>query len=518
MKEAVLGIDVGTGSARAGVFDMQGQLLGVGKQDIRMHEGPDGIAEHESADIWTAVGQATRAALSKAGHARVLGIGVDAACSLVIEGQQLSEGGCPARDVIVWMDHRATAEAEEINAGNHAVLAYVGGRISPEMQTPKLLWLARHRPEAFANAPHFMDLADWLTYRLTGLQARSACTLTCKWTYLAHENRWDPDYFHGVGLGALADEAFCRIGTDIRAPGAPIGGLAPDAAGDLGLPEDTPVATGLIDAHAGGVGTLGAPDGPGTAATRMAYVFGTSACTMTSGARPIMVPGVWGPYFNAMLPDLWLNEGGQSAAGAAMDQIVRLHPAYPELSARVPNVLDHLTERALTLGDPSDLVHRAARLTVVPDFNGNRAPLADPQARAIIAGLGMARDEPSLIDLFVAGLIGIGCGLRHIIEAQAECGLETEAIVISGGAGANPVARQLLADASGLPVLVPATDEPVLLGAAMLGAVAGKAVPDLSTAMGQMSALRGQHRPAAGQHREAHDQIYRRYRALQTAA
>ena len=230
MTQAVLGIDVGTGSARAGVFDLSGQLLSVGKHDILLHHGPDGIAEHESADIRNAVCAATKAAIADTDGVEIIGIGVDAACSLVVEGQQLSDGGSPDRDVMVWMDHRAVAEAEEINAGGYDVLQFVGGRISPEMQTPKLLWLSRHRPEAFSSATHFMDLADWLTYWMTGSEARSSCTVTCKWTYLAHEARWDDHYFHAIGLGALADEGFRRIGSEIKAPGTVVGSLTTDAA------------------------------------------------------------------------------------------------------------------------------------------------------------------------------------------------------------------------------------------------------------------------------------------------
>ena len=105
-------------------------------------------------------------------------------------------------------------------------------------------------------------------------------------------------------------------------------GLTTQAAAELGLEPGTPVAAGLIDAHAGGIGTVGARGGPGDVLTRMAYVFGTSACTMTTTERPAFVQGVWGPYFSAMVPGLWLNEGGQSAAGAAIDHLVRMHPAY----------------------------------------------------------------------------------------------------------------------------------------------------------------------------------------------
>ena len=134
------------------------------------------------------------------------------------------------------MDHRATEQARRINDAGHRVLDYVGRTISPEMQTPKLLWLAENKPDSFARAWQFMDLADFLTWRSTGSLARSICTVTCKWTYLAHEGRWDESYFRLIGLGALADEQFRRIGTEVVAAGTPLGsGLTAKAALDLGL-------------------------------------------------------------------------------------------------------------------------------------------------------------------------------------------------------------------------------------------------------------------------------------------
>ncbi|MEL7347114.1 MAG: FGGY family pentulose kinase, partial [Pseudomonadota bacterium] len=329
-----LGIDVGTGSARAGVFDATGNLMGSGSSDITMYRDGADLVEQSSAEIWSAVCTATRAAIATAGVKAqdVAGLSFDATCSLVVlddSGAPLPVGptGDPARNIIVWMDHRAMAETEEINATGHPVLAYVGGTISPEMQSPKLLWLKRHQPDTFAKAGHFFDLTDFLTWKATGSLARSSCTVTCKWTYVAGNGGWDASFFRQIGLADLADEGFRRIGTDIADPGAPLaGGLLPDAADALGLAAGTPVGAGLIDAHAGGVGTVGAT-GLGPPIQNMAYVFGTSSCTMTTTQDPVFVPGVWGPYHSAMLPGMWLNEGGQSAAGAAIERLIAMHPA-----------------------------------------------------------------------------------------------------------------------------------------------------------------------------------------------
>lgn len=217
-----IGIDVGTGSARAGIFDEQGRMLATAKRDIALYrDGPD-IAEQSSADIWQAVCASVREAMAEAGLAPddIAGIGFDATCSLVVlgsGGKPLPVGphGDATRDIIVWMDHRAIEQAERINATRHPVLAYVGGTISPEMETPKLLWLRENLPTTYHAAWQFFDLPDFLTWRATGSLARSICTVTCKWTYLAHEERWDPSYFHQIGLSDLAEEGFTRIGTEI---------------------------------------------------------------------------------------------------------------------------------------------------------------------------------------------------------------------------------------------------------------------------------------------------------------
>ncbi|AUH65740.1 FGGY-family carbohydrate kinase [Paracoccus zhejiangensis] len=497
MSDAVfLGVDVGTGSARAGLFDASGTMLASAKRDIRMWREAGDIVEQSSEDIWSAICASVRDALAEAAidPARVAGIGFDATCSLVV----LGEGGAPltvspsgdlARNIIVWMDHRAIDQAERINATGHDVLRYVGGVISPEMETPKLLWLSENMPQTYGAAWQFFDLADYLSWRATGSLDRSTCTVTCKWTYLAHEDRWDPDYFRSIGLGDLADQDFARIGQTVVAPGTPLGsGLTPDAAEDLGLNPGTPVAAGLIDAHAGGIGTVGAEGSP---QSNLAYVFGTSSCTMTSTSDPVFVPGVWGPYYQAMVPGLWLNEGGQSAAGAAIDQLLSFHPAAAEAreTARAAgqSLPVWLASRAEALAGAEGVVALAKGLHVVPEFLGNRAPFADPHARALIAGLGMARDADSLVALYIAGLSGIGYGLRQIIETQDRAGASVDRIVISGGAGQLPLVRQLLADAAGRPVVAVAAEEPVLLGSAILGAVAAGSFAQMPDAMGRMT-------------------------------
>ena len=528
MENYVIGIDVGTGSARAGLFNLKGELKATDKRDISTwHDGPV-IVEQSSENIWAAICACVRGVVSKAGikPQQVIGIGADATCSLVVvdaNGRPIGVGpsGDDNRNIIVWMDHRALSQAARINAMGHDVLRYVGNSISPEMETPKLLWLKENRPEAFASAAHFFDLADYITWRATGSLDRSICTTTCKWTYLGHERRWDASYFRSIGLSQLADEGFSRIGTTIVDAGTALGkGLTVAAAADLGLRVGTPVAAGLIDAHAGGVGTVGAA-GSGSATSRLAYVFGTSACTMASTIKPAFIPGVWGPYFSAMVPGLWLNEAGQSAAGAAIDHLVTLHPAAVRAAELAKDSKFGLTAwlagQALSKAKTaSEVAYLADGLHVVPEFLGNRAPFADPDAKGLIAGLDMDQSVDSLIKLYVAGLCGLGHGLRQIIETQRIHGVLIDSIVVSGGAGQNAMVRQLLADTTGMTVETPKTDEPVLLGAAMLGSVAAGVYPNLTEAMSSMSAMGKVFAPVHGGELPAwHKRRYEGFQLLQ---
>src|SRR6478736_3374668 len=329
MRQGFIGVDVGTSSARAGVFDENGTLLATARHPITVWHEAGSVVEQSSSEIWAACAASIGAAMAEAAlpPSAVKGIGFDATCSLVVLDADanpltVSTSGEARRNIIVWMDHRAIAEARQVNDTHDDVLRYVGGSISPEMEIPKLLWLKRHLPSTYRSAGHFFDLADYLSFRATGSTARSICTLACKWNFLAHERRWSERYFERIGLGDLASDSYAKIGNQIVAPGTPLStGLSRSAAHDLGLLEGTPVGASLIDAHAGGVGTIGGrekPDDSVDICRRLAYIMGTSACIMATTSEPCFVPGVWGPYYSGMVPGFWLNEGGQSAAGAAM--------------------------------------------------------------------------------------------------------------------------------------------------------------------------------------------------------
>jgi FGGY-family pentulose kinase len=506
-----LGIDVGTGSARAGLFTATGKMAGSSSHPIRIWKPKTDFVEQSSEDIWAAccisVKEAMRQADAKADQ--VQGIGFDATCSLVAleaDGKpvSLSPSGRNEQNVIVWMDHRAIAQAERINRTQHPVLRYVGGVISPEMETPKLLWVKENLPAAWKQTAQFFDLPDFLTYRATGDETRSLCSTVCKWTYLGHKGPdgagWDPSYFRAIGLGDLAADGFRKIGTRVRPMGEPIGqGLTQQAARELGLNPGTPVGVSIIDAHAGGLGMLGAPlkgkkVTPRLLETRLALIGGTSSCHMAVSVKPKFIPGIWGPYFSAMIPGLWLTEGGQSATGALIDHVIFSHSASGALKAQAKkegktvyqllNARLDVLARAEKVAFPAELT---ADLHVQPDFHGNRSPRANPTLKGAVSGLGLSATLDDLARQYLAAIQAVAYGTRHILEEMNRKGYAIETLLVCGGGTKNPVFLREHADITRCALILPKEPEAVLLGAAVLGAVASGAYPSVLAAMNAMN-------------------------------
>jgi len=468
-----IGVDVGTASVRAGIFDDKGTMLACVSNPIQIWRPATDFVEQSSQDIWQACGKSIKQALNQAGltSEQIVGIGFDATCSLVVidaDGKPvtISPTDNDEQNIIVWMDHRATAEAEEINSGRYEVLKYVGGKVSPEMQTPKLLWLKRNKPQSWDRAAHFFDLADWLTFQATGDTTRSLCTTVCKWTYLAHKAKedprqgWDDEYFQKIGLGDLVQENYKRIGINIAPMGKPLGeGLTEKAAADLGLKVGCPVAVGIIDAHAGGLGVLGATINgrkldDAEFEKRVALIGGTSSCHMAVSSQPRFIPGVWGPYYSAMVPGMWLTEGGQSATGSLIDHIIFSHARSDQLTQQAKQkgitVYQLLNERLDKLAQGLDFPALLTRNRhILPYFHGNRSPRANPNLRGIMAGLKLDDSIDELALNYLAVIQAIAYGTKHIIEALNQNGYQIDTIFACGGGTKNPVFLREHADITG---------------------------------------------------------------------
>jgi FGGY-family pentulose kinase len=512
----LLAVDVGTGSARAGLFDANGRRLARATHPIRLERPAADHAEHSSEDIWQAVCAAVQKACKDArvDAGNVAGVSFDATCSLVaLDGADrpasVSVTGDDRWNVIVWLDHRAVAQAEEATATQHAVLNYVGGVMSPEMEIPKLMWLKRQRPGQWRRYGRILDLADYLVWRASGVDARSDCTLTCKWTYLAHEQPgWQVDFLRKVGLSDLKRRA--RVPDRAKPIGYRVGRLSERAAKELGLSTACAVGVGLIDAHAGALGALGGEIAGANLDRRVAMIAGTSSCLMGLSREPRFVPGVWGPYYGAVVPELWLNEGGQSASGALLDHLLEWTAEGRVLGRRGHEVV---------LGRISELRAKeglafAHDLHVLPDFHGNRSPLADPTPRGVISGLALDASLDAVARLYYAGAVAIALGTRHILDRLGEHGYAIDHLHLTGGHTHNPLLVELYADATGCSVVLGEEEDGVLLGTAMVAAVAAGRYDSLAAAAAAMGRSGRVVTPAVAT-RSHFDARYRAYVAME---
>ncbi|MEC5343290.1 FGGY-family carbohydrate kinase [Brenneria populi] len=530
MASYFIGVDVGTGSARAGVFDLNGHMVGQASRAIELYRPKADFVEQSSDNIWHAVCNAVRDAVSQAdiNPIQVKGLGFDATCSLVVldkEGRPLtvSPSGRSEQNIIVWMDHRAIAQAERINATRHPVLDFVGGIISPEMQTPKMLWLKQHMPNTWANVGYLFDLPDFLTWRATEDATRSLCSTVCKWTYLGHEQRWDKSYFRQIGLEDVLEHDAAKIGGDVKMMGEPLGrGLTQRAAREMGLIAGTAVSVSIIDAHAGTLGTIGATGVSGEVADfdrRIALIGGTSTGHMAMSCSARFINGVWGPYYSAILPEYWLNEGGQSATGALIDHVIQSHPCYAALleQARANNqtiyeVLNALLRRMA--GEPENIAFLTQDIHMLPYFHGNRSPRANPTLTGVMTGLKLSRTPEDMALYYLAAIQAIALGTRHIIETMNHSGYSIDTIMASGGGTKNPVFVQEHANATGCAMLLPEESEAMLLGGAMMGTVAAGVFDTLPEAMNAMSRIGKTVTPQTNQIKQYYDRKYRIFHEL----
>lgn len=524
-EEYFVGVDVGTGSARACVIDSTGEILAVTTQAITKWEPKPDYFNQSSTEIWDSVCSCVTLAISQANIDKTLvkGIGFDATCSLVVLDEETDDPVAVGPDfaakdqnIVLWMDHRAPDQTNAINATQNKLLQYVGGKMSIEMEIPKALWLKENMPEGAFEKCKFYDLADFLTHRASGSEDRSFCSIVCKQGYVpvgidGSVKGWSKEFLEEINLPELAEDNFRRLGGVngenglILSAGAKIGYLTEDTAERMGLTTNVAVGSSVIDCYAGWIGTIAAKIDPhllfpdddeedteddgevkslkdsiGLVSQRLAAVAGTSTCHLVMSKDPIFVPGVWGPYRDVIFPGRWLAEGGQSCTGELLHHVLTSHPSYHEvgknaLTSQV-SIFDwlntHLDKMRIEEGAPS-IAYLARHYFFYGDLHGNRSPIADPRMKGSVIGMDMNTGQDNLALVYYAAVEFIGQQTRHIIDTLNRSGHNIKQIYLSGGQCRNSLLTQTMATATGLPVVMPHYIEAaVVLGSAMIGAKA----------------------------------------------
>ena len=282
-----------------------------------------------------------------------------------------------------------------------------------------------------------------------------------------------------------------------------VGGLCEKAARDFGLPAGVAVGSGVIDAYAGWIGTVGAkvqldPQSVDEAAsandvsqafTRLAAVAGTSTCHLAMSREPVFVDGVWGPYRDVLIPGFWMAEGGQSATGELMKHMLETHPAYgetlKEAAAAGQNIYDYLNAHLRHLAEQAkapSISYLVRHFFFYGDLWGNRSPVADPNMRGAMIGLSSDKSKDGMALLYFSTMEFIALQTRQIVETMNASGHGIRSIFMSGSQCQNEILMDLIATACGMPVLIPNyPNAAVVHGAAMLGAKAASADKDGNT-------------------------------------
>jgi xylulokinase len=467
----LVGLDVGTTGAKALAISPEGQVLARAEEEYALSMPAPGWAEQNPED-WL---RASETALSAVGAERAAGIGLSGQMhGLVV----LDDADRVIRPAILWNDQRTAFECAEIEkrVGLGRLISLTGNRALTGFTAPKLLWLGRHEPEAYARVRHVLLPKDYVRLRLTGERTIDVADASGTLLFDVARRQWSAEM-----LDAL------QIPREWLPPALE----SPEVAGKTA--RGVPVAAGAGDQAAGALGVGVERPGP------LSVVLGTSGVVFAAlpsfGADPEArvhvfchaVPGTWhamGVMLSAAGSLRWFREA--AAPGTAYELLVRE------------------AERI----DPG-----ADGLIFLPYLSGERTPHADPNARGAFVGLALEHGRGTLAR---AVLEGVAYGLRDSLELLKELDVRPDVARASGGGARSRLWLEIVASVLGLPLELTAAEEGAAYGAALLGGVAAGVFADVQEAVAACVRVRDRVEPEQAW-REPYEAGYARYRALYPA-
>lgn len=525
----VIGLDFGTDSVRAVVVRVaDGEEIANSVAPYprwaqeRYCDPTRQMFRHHPADYLEAMTEAVRVALDgrRAIAEAVVGLGVDTtgsspipvssdAMALALHDEFAED---PDAMCILWKDHTAVAEAEDINALGRTgrftdYTRYVGGIYSSEWYWAKILHIGRHNPRVFQAAASWVELCDWIPAVLTGVKdaaavVRSRCAA-------GHKALWHPS-FGGLPsrewlaaldacLGNLPTPMFTETRTSDQAAGL----LTAEWAAAFGLSSGIPVAVGAFDCHMGAVGA-------GIEPYSLVRVMGTSTCDILVAppeeVGDTVVRGICGQVPGSVLPGYVGFEAGQSSFGDVFAWFDRVLRWGREEAVKPGALLPRLEEEARTL-PPGGFGERA-----LDWLNGRRTPDADQTVRAMLAGLHLGSSAASIYRAFVEAA---AFGSLAIVERFENEGIPVKHVVGIGGiARKSAFITQVCADVMNREIGVAQSDQCCARGAAIFAAAAAGQYPDIHRAKAAMlSPIEKVFKPDPRAH-DAYAPIYADYLAM----
>jgi len=534
MPSYVVGVDFGTESGRAVIIQVaDGRELGSSvyryangvidehlpapHEDVRL--APE-WALQDPDDYLRTFQEAVPSALAASGvePADVIGVGIDfTACTMLptrADGTPLSSlpelRAEPHAWVKLWKHHAAQPEADRINAtarqrGEEWLDTY-GGKISSEWFYSKALQILDEAPHVYDVADRLIEAADWVVWRLTGVETRNSCTAGYKAIWSKKEGFPGREYFAALDprLADIVDEKMSRTITPI---GARAGSLTEEAARWTGLPVGIAVAVANVDAH------VSVPATTVTEPGRMVMVMGTSICHMVLDDNKAAVEGMCGVVEDGILPGLFGYEAGQSAVGDIFAWFVDnlVPPPYHEAARR-----DGLDVHAVLEREAARLAPGQSGLVALDWWNGNRSILVDVDLSGLLIGATLATTAP---EIYRALIEATAFGTRMIVEAFEASGVPIRDLVACGGLpDRNRLLMQIYADVTKREISVAASPQTPALGSAMFAAVAAGAAAGgydrIEDAAARMAQLREERYVPDPTVEAVYDELYAEYKIL----
>jgi len=470
----LVGVDVGTTGVKAIAVSPEGAVLASATRGYPLSTPRPGWSEQDPQDWW----EAASAALAEVSAGReVVGIGLSGQMhGLVV----LDAAGAVIRPAILWNDQRTAAECAEIEerVGPQRLIELTGNRALTGFTAPKLVWLRRHEPEAYARIARVMLPKDYVRLRLTGEWAIDAADASGTLLFDVARRRWSDEV-----LAAL------ELPHDWFPPVLE----SPDLAGAT-VSDGIPVAAGAGDQPAAALGV--GIDRPGP----VSVVLGTSGVVLAALPGYAHDPEGRVHAFCHAVPGTWQAMGVMLSAAGSLEW---LHERLaPDISFEA------------LVAEAASWPAGAEGLLFAPYLAGERTPHADPDARGAFVGLQLRHDRGALVR---AVLEGVAFGLRDALDAVRELGVDASVGRVSGGGARSDLWLEIVSSVLDIPLERTESEEGSAFGAALLGGVAGGVFADASDAVTRC--VRVGERPVEPDPalRDAYGELLERFRTLYPA-
>ncbi len=483
----IITIDVGTSSTKTALWDESGHTLAEASFTYLLDRAKPLWAEIDGNIWWRAVCDTTREVITHSGvhPSDIAGIGVDGVGWTLLPVDHNAEPLSPA---IIWLDRRAQAEADGLNAlpDVQRLIDLDANPIDPAYITPKLLWLKHHRPEVFDATYRFLTATGFITARLTG---EFTCDYTQAYGYHFFDitrERWDEQAAAQIGVPLEKMPRLCPCSEVI-------GTLTVKAAEQLGLQAGVQVIAGCLDAA---VGALGA------GVTRLGQTNeqgGQAGGFAVSVAQVIVEPQLI--FSHHVLPHQYLLQAG-TVGGGSLGWFRNILGANASLSFEALSL-----QAAQSTAGSNGLIF-------LPYMAGERTPLWNSNARGVFFGLSY---NTSRADMIRALMEGCAFAVRDNLAIAEAKGATVTEYLASGGATQSAVWCQLKADIYGKPLIVAHRSDGGEgghnLGLYAVTAYAIGQVSDIGAYVEHLLPNRRVFEPSA-QHHALYEEMFRLYRDL----